>query len=188
MLIGLGDIVIRDFERKDDKALHRIVREEGILRYMGDWAGNAPEPEDFHRFIDWLQTQKESKDVYENKRYAVALADTDELIGMVGMGLEETLNEVEIAYFMGEKYQRRGFAARAVNALVSWCFQVSAIPYLILTVDSANLPSQGLAVKCGFTLFEKRTPVGHRQPNMVSDSYFYYRRYGIQPRQAPEER
>ena len=117
----------------------------------------------------------------------MALADTDELIGMVGMGLEETLNEVEIAYFMGEKSRRRGYAARAVNALVSWCFQVSGIPYLILAVDSANLPSQGLAEKGGFTLFEKRTPVGHRQPNMVSDSCYYYRRHGKQPRQAPEE-
>ena len=35
------------------------------------------------------------------------------------------------------------------------------------------------AEKCGFELFEKRMPIGHKQPNMESDSYFYYRRYRI---------
>lgn len=84
--------------------------------------------------------------MYENKRYAVALKDTDVMIGMVGMGLEDTVNEVEV-------------------------------PYLILTIDCANVPSLKLAEKCGFTLFEKRTPIGHKQPNMESDSYYYLRRY-----------
>ena len=48
---------------------------------------------------------------------------------------------------------------------------------MILTIDSATTPSCRLAEKCGFPLFEKRTPIGHVQPNMVSDSYYYYRIY-----------
>lgn len=44
-------------------------------------------------------------------------------------------------------------------------------------IDCANIHSCHLAEKCGFELFEKRTPMGHKQPNMESDSYFYYRRY-----------
>lgn len=177
MRIELNDIVIRDFERKDAEILHRIVREKEILRFMKDWSENAPRPENFYGFIDWLQTQKESTDIYENKRYAIVLKETDQLIGMIGMGLEDTLNEVEVAYFMTEQYQRKGYTKRAVNAFVDWCFQVSDIPYLILTIDCANIPSCRLAEKCGFRLFEKRTPVGHIQPNMISDSYYYYRIY-----------
>ena len=177
MRIELEDIVIRDFERKDAELLHSIVREKEILRFMEDWSENAANPENFYGFIDWLQTQKDSKDIYKNKRYAVVLKETDHLIGMVGMGLEDTLNEVEVAYFMSEQYQRRGYTKRAVNALVDWCFQVSDIPYLILTIDCANTPSCRLAEQCGFELFEKRMPIGHLQPNMESDSYYYYRRY-----------
>ena len=177
MRIDLDDIVIRDFERKDADKLHSIVREKEISRFMKDWTENAPEIKDYYPFIDWLQTVKDSTDVYDNKRYAITLKDTDELIGMVGMGLEETLNEVEVAYFMSEKFQRRGDASRAVNALVNWCFEVSDVPYLILSIDCENIPSCKLAEKCVFKLFEKRMPIGHIQPNMVSDSYFYYRRY-----------
>jgi [ribosomal protein S5]-alanine N-acetyltransferase len=177
MRIETNQIVIRDFERKDAENLYRIVREKNIFRFMPDWAENNDSPQSFWGYIDWHQTQKNSADIYENKRYAIALPDTDEMIGMVGMGLEDTLNEVEVAYFMSEKYQRNGYVKEAVNALVDWCFNVSVIKYLILTIDCANIPSCHFAEKCGFELFEKRTPMGHKQANMESDSYFYYRRY-----------
>lgn len=177
MKIETTHIIIRDFERKDAGNLFRIVREKNILRFMPDWAENRNSPESYFRFIDWHQTQKNSIDIYLNKRYVIALPDTDEMIGMVGMGLEDTLNEVEAAYFMSEKFQRNGYTREAVNALADWCFNVSDIKYLILTIDCANSASCNLAEKCGFELFEKRTPIGHKQPNMESDSYFYYRRY-----------
>jgi len=177
MRIETDHIVIRDFERKDAEDIYRIVREKNILRFMPDWARSSKSAQDFYGFIDWLQTKKNSTEIYENKRYAVVLPETDRMIGMVGMGLEETLNEVEVAYFMSEDYQRKGYTKEAVNSIVKWCFNVSNIKYLISTIDCANNPSCKLADKCGFELFEKRTPISHKQPNIESDSYFYYRIY-----------
>jgi RimJ/RimL family protein N-acetyltransferase len=135
-------------------------------------------PEDYYDYIDWLQSKKDSTDIYENKRYAVAKKDTDELIGMVGMGLEDTLNEVEVAYFMSAAPTgAEAIPDRRSPRLRNGASNVSDVPYLILTVDCANAPSCLLAGKCGFELFEKRTPIGHVQPNMESDSYYYYRLY-----------
>ncbi len=91
----------------------------------------VPVTDSFTGYIQWHQTQTSSVDVYECKRYAVALKENDLLIGVVGMGLEDTVNEA----------------------------------------------SCKVAKKAGFELFEKRTPIGHVQPNMVSDSYFYFRKY-----------
>lgn len=93
------------------------------------------------------------------------------------MGIEDNLNEVEMAYFIDEKYQGMGYATETINLLAEWCFKVSDIPYLILTIDCANKASCRVAEKAGFELFERRTPIGHRQPNMESDSYYYYRKY-----------
>lgn len=177
MYIELNDIIIRNFEHKDADALYQIVREAEIVRFMKDWSEHAKSPTDYYGYIDYMQSKSDSTDIYENRRYAVALKETDELIGMVGMGLEDTVNEAEIAYFMSEKYQRRGYTTAAVKAIVDWCFNVSDIKYLILTIDPANTPSCKLAEKCGFELFEKRTPISHKQPNMESDSYYYYRLY-----------
>lgn len=113
MRIQTLNTVIRPFERKDAEKLFYIVREKDILRFMPDWAGERLTPQDYYAFIDWQQRHKDSTDLYQNKRYAVALPGTDEMIGMVGMGLEETLNEVEVAYFISQRHQRRGYAREA---------------------------------------------------------------------------
>ena len=93
------------------------------------------------------------------------------------MGIEDTLNEVEMAYFIDEDYTGNGYATEALDSLFKWCMSISKIPYMILTIDCANTASCKVASKAGFELFEKRTPIGHEQPNMESDSYYYYRKY-----------
>ena len=177
MYITTKRLVIRDLEQKDAPQLFKIVWQKNVVRFMRDWSENNPEESSFKEFIDWRQSQKESVDVYENKRYAVALKDSDLLIGTVGMGIEDTLNEVEMAYFLDEDYQGNGYATEALNALFDWCMKVSDLPYMILTIDCANEKSCKVAERAGFELFEKRTPISHKQPNMESDSYFYFRKY-----------
>lgn len=170
-------LIVRDLTHKDEDRLRTIALQKGVVRFMRDWSENISVDGRLLSYIDWLQTQADSTDVYENKRYAVVLKETDLLIGMVGMGMEETLNEVEMAYFLDEAYQGRGYATEAVTALFDWCMSVSHLPYMILTIDCANIASCKVAERAGFELFEKRTPIHHKQPNMESDSYFYYRKY-----------
>lgn len=176
MRIETERLIIHSFERKDAEDLVRIVRQSNIVHFMEDWSENRFSADEYYSFIDWQKTKEDSNDIYNNKRYAVALKDNDKLIGMVGMGLEEILNEVEVAYFISEEYCRNGFGFEAVMALLNWCFKISNINYLILTIDIATISSQKLAEKCDFELFEKRTPIGHSQPNMESESYYYYRK------------
>ena len=170
-------LVIRDLERKDEEQLQRIVWQRNIVRFMKDWSENSSVSGRLRDYIDWHQTQRDSTDVYENKRYAITLKENDLFIGIVGMGLEDTLNEVEMAYFIDENYQRKGYATEALLALFDWCMSVSNLEYMILTIDCANKASCKVAQKAGFELFEKRTPIGHKQPNMESDSYYYFRKY-----------
>ena len=177
MHIETERLIIRDLKQADQNQLFKIVWQKDVVRFMKDWSQHNPTPESFHHYILWHQSQKESTDVYVNKRYAVTLKSEDGLIGMVGMGLDETLNEVEMAYFMDEAHQGKGYATEAIQALFDWCMKVSTLPYLILTIDCANTASCRVAEKAGFILFEKRTPISHKKHNMISDSYYYYRRY-----------
>ena len=177
MLIETERLIIRDFQHKDEKNLLKIIWQKNVVRFMRDWSENSTVEGRLSGYIDWLQTQSDSKDIYENKRYAVELKEKNGLIGMVGMGLEDTLNEVEMAYFIDEDYAGNGYATEALNALYEWCISVSDIPYMIITIDCENAASCKVAEKAQFKLFERRTPIGHKQPNMVSDSYFYFRKY-----------
>lgn len=177
MKIETDRLVIRDLERKDQEQLYKIVWQKDVVRFMRDWSEHSPNPEAFNGYVDWHQTQKDSTDVYECKRYAITLKEKDILIGSVGMGLEDTLNEVEMAYFLDEEYQGNGYATEALLALFDWCMQHSELKYMILTIDCANEASARVAERAGFELFEKRYPINHEQPNMESDCYFYYRKY-----------
>jgi len=177
MHITTERLIIRPFTRADAEHIHRIAREENILRYMADWSEGKAAPRDYYEPIAWLARHKWSRDMRRSQRYAVALRATGEMVGMVGVGMHSDLHEVEVAYFTAEAYQRQGYAKEALNALIDWIFRVSREPYLIATVDSTNEASRKTALACGFQLFEQRTVVGYKAHNMVSDSYLYFRRY-----------
>lgn len=65
----------------------------------------------------------------------------------------------------------------SLEGLFNWCMGVSDLKYLILTIDCANEASCKVAQRAGFELFEKRYPHSHKQPNMESDCYYYFRKY-----------
>ena len=144
---------------------------------MRDWSENIPSAESLMGYVDWHQTQKDSKDVFTAKRYAIALKESNLLIGVVGMGEDDRLHEVEMAYFIDEAYRGKGYVSESVTALYDWCMAVSSLEYMILTIDCTNEASRRVAEKSGFELFEKRTPIGYKHPNMPSGSYDYYRKY-----------
>ena len=178
MRIETERLLIRDLDPTDEDDLRRIVRQKNVVRFMRDWSDLCDRPGRLRDYIAWHQTQKDSTDVRVNKRYAIALkARPDAMIGMVGMGMEDTLREVEMAYFLDEAFQGCGYATEAVIALFDWCMAVSDLPYMILTIDCANASSARVAERSGFELFERRYPMGHQQPNMESSCYDYYRKY-----------
>ena len=75
------------------------------------------------------------------------------------------------------EFQGHGYATEALMALFDWCMEVSDLKYMILTIDCVNEASCKVAERAGFELFEKRYPINHKQPNMESDCYYYYRKY-----------
>lgn len=104
-------LIIRDFSQDDKPALFDMIWQPNVVRFMRDWSEHTTDAEKLTGFIEYMQSKSACTDVRENKRYGIELRATGQLIGMVGMGLEE------------------------------------------------------------------RRPIGHKQPNMVSDSYYYYRKY-----------
>ena len=170
-------LLIRDFDQADKLDLFRMIWQSNVVKFMQDWSAYAMQSDDLTNFIDYMQTKQSCIDVRINKRYGIELKTSGKLIGMIGMGLEETLNEVELAYFIDENYQNNGYASEALIALYDWCMQVSNLDYMILTIDKANKASCKVAEKAGFELFEERKPISHKQPNMISDKYYYYRKY-----------
>lgn len=117
MRIETDRLIIRDLEQSDKEQLFKIVWQKDVVRFMRDWSENIPSAESLTGYVAWHQTQKDSKDVFTAKRYAVALKESNLLIGVVGMGEDDRLHEVEMAYFIDEAYRGKGYASESVTAL-----------------------------------------------------------------------
>ena len=83
MRIETERLVIRDLEPKDEEQIVRIVWQKDTLRFMKDWSEHSKIPGTIKEYIEWHQTQKDSTDIYENKRYAITLKGEDVFIGTV---------------------------------------------------------------------------------------------------------
>ncbi len=64
-------------------------------------------------------------------------------------GAPDKRGEVEIGYGIDEAYQRQGYGAEAVGALVRWASAQPGVNAVIAEIDESNLPSQALARRVG---------------------------------------
>lgn len=100
---------------------------------------------------------------------AIAIKDTDELIGYIGItkfhGPEEELDAVELGYQIIEKHQGKGYATEATKAAVQWGLselkRLGVEPRLVAKIEHENWPSRRVAEKAGlvFTHAEKYVSV-----------------------------
>lgn len=175
MYIETKNLIIREIEEKDAGILYQFAREPNNQYYAFPDYEN---PQDYLDDTEWFKEPSDSIDICIGRYHAVVLPDSDEMIGVVARGPKERNNEIEIGYFMSEKYRRKGFAEEAVNAFIEWCFKVSDIACIYATVSCDNLPSNRLIEKCKFELYEKRTPIKQGQL-MENKSYFYYKKHRV---------
>ena len=142
-------LLLRQFVLEDAKELHRVCNEPYILKWMPDWEGTVEQREEW---IGWVQKQydlatKETACVM----LAVTLKDNGEIIGMVGIGnKEEVDNEIEMAYFVSETHSNKGYISEAAKAMAQWVFDSLGLDYLMAIVEIDNFASQRVVEKCGF--------------------------------------
>ena len=141
---------------------------------MPDWEGTV---EHRKEWIQWIEGEY-SKANKEKARVvlAVTLKEMQTLIGMVGLGnKEEVDDEIEIAYFISQAYSKRGYITEAAKYLSRWGFNTLKLDYLMAIVEPENIPSQRIVEKCGFTKLETKMILNSGE--MEKKPYFYYRLY-----------
>jgi len=80
--------------------------------------------------------------------YALTLADSGTFIGCAG--LNGTDRGLELGYWIGEPYWKRGFATEAAHALVDLAFRATQINVLHVSCRVINPASRRVIHKCGF--------------------------------------
>ncbi|WP_159587552.1 GNAT family N-acetyltransferase [Chelativorans xinjiangense] len=80
--------------------------------------------------------------------YAVALADSGAFIGCAGLDTRQY--GLELGYWFGEPYWRRGYATEVAHALVDLAFRATDVDRLHVSCRVINSASRRVIHKCGF--------------------------------------
>ncbi|MGW1006231.1 GNAT family N-acetyltransferase [Streptomyces sp. NPDC002520] len=110
--------------------------------------------------------------------FALVRHEDGRAIGGIGFhGAPDDERRVEIGYDLVEGARGQGYATEAVRTLTQWALARDDVDTVIATVESANLPSQHVLGRAGFTratVEEERT--AHEEHGMEGGLRLFYRR------------
>lgn len=154
-------LILKALKEKDARALLSTVGDSEIAWWSDDYIYDLDETIEFIEFnnlgIDTLL-------------YGVFRKESDDVIGYVQIKLSPITGKIdvrELGYAMSKEYRRRGYMSEAVNAVCNHLFQNEHIKRITLEILPDNLPSLGVARKCGFSFVEE--PEEKKQLRFLDD-------------------
>lgn len=167
-------LILRQFSLDDAVELNKICNEPNILKWMPDWESSVDIRE---RWIEWIEKQYLiATRTTARIMLAVTIKTNGRLVGMIGIGnKEEVENEIEIAYFISEKFSNKGYITEATKAMTKWVFDNLKLDYLIAIVELDNFSSQRVVEKSNFIKVEKRMILNSGE--FEEKPFYYYRLY-----------
>jgi ribosomal-protein-alanine N-acetyltransferase len=71
---------------------------------------------------------------------------------MIVKNLDWEKKECELAYWLGEGYERQGIMSYSIQQIIGFCFQYLTLEMIYLRIDPINNKSKSLAERNGFNL------------------------------------
>ncbi|MEU9478430.1 GNAT family N-acetyltransferase [Streptomyces sp. NPDC048191] len=142
-----GGLRLRPWRAEDAPAVHAAFQDP----LMHQWHIRAADSEE--EVAGWIARWQEGWQHEREAQWAVADADTGELLGRVA--LREILlgdGVAEVAYWTVARARGRGVAVRATTTLSRWAFEEIGLHRLELSHATANEASCRVAAKAGFAV------------------------------------
>ena len=149
--ITTARLILRGFSEEDVEPLHRILGEEGVLRFFPNT--DPPSQDRVQRLI--LGQLKH----WEERGYgwwAIEPRSQSELIGWSGLQFLPETEEIEVAYLLDKAFWGQGFATEAARASIQYGFEDLSLESIVGIVHPENIASQRVIEKLGMT-FTTRT-------------------------------
>ena len=142
-------LILKAMTEKDARALLSTVGDSEIAWWSDDYIYDLDETIEFIKF---------NNQGIDTLLYGVFRKESDDVIGYVQIKLAPITGKIdvrELGYAMSKEYRRRGYMSEAVNAVCNHLFQNEYIKRITLEILPDNLPSLGVARKCGFSFVEE---------------------------------
>ena len=142
-------LILKTLREKDARALLSTVGDSETAWWSDDYIYDLDET------IEFIEFNSQGIDTL---LYGVFRKESDDVIGYVQIKLAPITGKIdvrELGYAMSKEYRRRGYMSEAVNAVCNHLFQNEHIKRIKLEILPDNLPSLGVARKCGFSFVEE---------------------------------
>lgn len=161
-------LVIRPFSLDDVKTIFILSQEEGMRTWIPDQV--YKDEMQTTDVLNFLMTQYEKENPKEAPVvFAIALKDSKEVIGHVGLSAFE--ENVEIGYAIGEKHGGKGYATEAVKAYTEWALKTLPVKKIYGIVANENHGSGRVLEKAGYILEEEKEQMYLGKPRMCRRFY-----------------
>ena len=143
-MTDLGNITLRKWEKADIKSLARNANNKKIWDNLRD---EFPYPYTEMAAKQWIDIANE-----DNPLTNFAIEYNGNAIGGIGIILKTDIfrKNVEIGYWLGEKFWNKGFVTKAVKAMVEYTFDNFNTVRIFAHVFETNIGSIRVLEKCNF--------------------------------------
>ncbi len=139
--------MLRPFREDDIAAVTVACQDPEIPRWTV-----VPTPYTEQHAREWIAGQAAELAEGAAAPFAVTDRTTGDLLGSAGLvGIDWEQDVGEVGYWVAAHARRLGVATRAVRLVSRWAFDALGIERMELMTDPANVASQGVAERAGYT-------------------------------------
>jgi RimJ/RimL family protein N-acetyltransferase len=115
------------------------------------WTGTIPHPYSETDGRAWIASVQQNHATGRPRRFAIALKETDRLIGGVGLDASagDGSDEPALGYWIGQPYWGNGYAREAAAAVIDYGFRRLGLTTIRAYTDPGNTASQQVLRHCG---------------------------------------
>jgi RimJ/RimL family protein N-acetyltransferase len=147
MLIATERLLLRRFRAADAATLADYRSDPDVARYQS-WDAPFPLLRAETAVANFMASDPDKAGWFQ---YAIERLEDKVLIGDVAVHLHDNLKQAELGFTLAKAYQKKGFAAEAVGAVLDRLFRVQGLHKVTGECDARNKDSAGLMERLGFT-------------------------------------
>jgi RimJ/RimL family protein N-acetyltransferase len=115
------------------------------------WLSKLPHPYTDDHGRDWIMGVRQAHAAGEPRKFAIALKETDRLIGGIGLdGISgDGSDEPSLGCWLGPAYWARGYMREAASIIIGYGFRQLQLETIRAITDPHNAASQRTLLACG---------------------------------------
>lgn len=137
-------LLLRPFEHDDAAAVQQLAGDKAIA----DTTQNIPHPYEDGMAESWIAGHDERLRE-EHLAYALALRESNALVGTMGLRIDAASRQAELGYWVGVPYWNKGYATEAAERLIEYGFEDLALNRIAARHFTRNPASGRVMQKAG---------------------------------------